>query len=192
MSAPPRRRGAPVVARVLDATLEDLAERGYARLSVPDVAARAGVNKTSVYRRWPTKPALVAAALSRALGHDAPLPDTGDLRGDMRAFTLAAVAWAASPVGRAVLQTLHGEAGDAELRAVVSALLQARAASPLALFTRAQSRGELAADADVSLALTVIAGAIWHRMVIEAAPVSPAFVERLVALVAGGLGARSV
>ena len=76
----PRRRGAPVVEQVLDLALEELARVGYHRLSVPAVAARAGLNKTSVYRRWPTKGALVGAALAGALGHDAPLPDTGALR----------------------------------------------------------------------------------------------------------------
>lgn len=186
----PRRRGAPVVDRVLDVTLEDLARLGYHRLSVPDVAERAGLNKTSVYRRWPTKRALVGAALERALGHDAPLPDTGALRSDMLAFALAAAAWVASPVGHGVMKTLLADGDDADVRALVGDLLRIRAGGPVALFRRAEARGELPLGADVPMALTVIAGAISHRMFVEHGPVTPEFVQRLVALVADGLSSR--
>lgn len=188
-SSAPRRRGAPVVDRVLEVTLEDLARLGYHRLSVPDVATRAGLNKTSVYRRWPTKRALVAAALERALGHDAPLPDTGALRSDMLAFALVAAGWVASPVGRGVMKTLFADGEDPELRALVDTLFRAQATGPLALFRRAEARGELPPGADVPMALTVIAGALAHRVFVEHGPVTPDFVERLVALVADGLGA---
>lgn len=183
----PRRRGAPVVDRVLEVTLEDLARLGYHRLSVPEVAERAGLNKTSVYRRWPTKGALVGAALDRALGHDAPLPDTGDLRSDMLAFALAAAAWVSSPVGHGVMKTLLADGDDPDVRALVGDLLRSRASGPVALFRRAEARGELPPGADVPMALTVIAGAISHRMFVEHAAVTPDFVERLVALVADGL-----
>jgi AcrR family transcriptional regulator len=177
-----------VVERVLDLTLEELGAVGFHRLSVPDLAARAGLNKTSVYRRWPTKGALVAAALARAMGHDAPVPDTGALRTDMLAFTQAAAAWAESPVGRAVTRTLMADGADPEVRALVQ-VLHAGAPGPRALFERAQARGELSADADVSMALTVLAGAMSHHVRVEGAEVTPAFVARLVTLVADGLTA---
>jgi AcrR family transcriptional regulator len=188
--ATPKRRGAPVVDRVLELALEELARVGFHRLSVPDIAERAGLNKTSVYRRWPTKGALVAAAMARAMGHDAPLPDTGALRSDMLAFALGAAAWAESPVGRGVTRTLLADGDAPEVRALVRGLLRARAPGPRAIFDRAKARGELAADADVRMALTVIAGAISHRIFVESARVTPAFVRRLVHLVADGLTAR--
>ena len=187
-SSTPRRRGAPVVERVLDLTLEELGAVGFHRLSVPDMAERAGLNKTSVYRRWPTKGALVAAALARAMGHDAPVPDTGALRTDMLAFAQSAAAWAESPVGRAVTRTLMADGADPEVRALVQ-VLHAGAPGPRALFERAQARGELSADADVSMALTVLAGAMSHHVWAEGAEVTPAFVARLVTLVADGLTA---
>lgn len=187
--APRARRGAPVVARVLEVTLEELARVGLHRLSVPAVSARAGLHKTSVYRRWPTKRALVAAALAQAMGHGAPLPDTGSLHGDMRAFVRSAVAFADSPVGRGVLRTLLAEGTDPEARALVAALRRGREAGPRALFVRAVARGELAAGADVRMAATAVAGAITHRLFVEQARITPAFVDRLVAWVAAGLGA---
>ena len=184
---PPQRRGAPVVDRVLGIALEDLARLGYHRLSVPEIAARAGLNKTSVYRRWPTKQALIGAALERALGHDAPLPDAGSLRADMLSFALTAAAWAASPVGRGVMRTLLADGDDPEIRTLLSDLLREQATGPLALFRRAEARGELPPGADVPMALTAIAGAISHRVFVEQAPVTPEFVQRLVKLVADGL-----
>jgi AcrR family transcriptional regulator len=187
---PPKRRGAPVVERVLEVALEDLARVGYHRLSVPEVSERAGLNKTSVYRRWPTKGALVGAALECALGHDAPLPDTGSLRSDMVAFALAAVAWSGSPIGRGVMKTLLTDGDDEEVQTLIADLLRKRSTGPLALFRRAIARGELAPDADVRMALTVIAGAISHRMFVENARVTDAFVRRLVTLVVDGLLGR--
>jgi AcrR family transcriptional regulator len=185
----PKRRGAPVVERVLEVTLEELARHGYHRLSIPEVADRAGFNKTSVYRRWPTKEALVAAALEGALGHDAPLPDTGALTSDMQAFVQGAVAWADSPVGRGVMKTLLADGSEPEVRSLLDGLLRRRASGPVLLFRRARERGELHPDADVPMALSVIAGAISHRLFVEDARASPAWVKRLVTLVARGLTA---
>ena len=185
---PRQRRGAPVIERVLTEALEELAAVGHARFSIPAVAARAGLNKTSVYRRWPTKAALIGAALAGALGHDAPLPDTGALRTDLLAFVTAAAAWAESPLGMAVLRTLQTEGpDDAVMRELLGGTLRRRTTGPLALFRRAQARGELAADADVAMALTVFAGAIHHRRFVERAAATPAFLRRLVALVLDGL-----
>jgi AcrR family transcriptional regulator len=176
-----------VVERVLEVTLEALAEQGYHRLSVPEVAERAGLNKTSVYRRWPTKEALVAAALESALGHDAPLPDTGSLKTDMRAFVQRAVAWADSDIGRAVMKTLLADGAEPEVRSLVEGLLPGRASGPAALFRRARERGELAPDADVPMALSVVAGAISHRLFVENRRATPAWVGRLVTMVERGL-----
>ena len=183
------RRGEPVVARVLEVTLDELARVGLHRLSVPAVSARAGLHKTSVYRRWPTKGALVAAALARAMGHDAPLPDDGSLHADMRAFVRHAAAFADSPVGRGVLRTLFVDGADPEVRLLIASLRRGREAGPRALFRRAVARGELTAGADVRMAATAVAGAITHRLFVEQARATPAFVDRLVALVAAGLGA---
>jgi AcrR family transcriptional regulator len=183
----PQRRGAPVVERVLEVALEELARDGYFRLSVPAVADRAGLNKTSVYRRWPTKGALVGAALAQARGHDAPLPDTGSLRSDALAFALAAAAWADAPVGRAVWKTLLADGEDPDVRALVAQLLESRPHGPRALFARAIDRGELDAQADVEMALRVIAGTLSHRLWVEKEQITPAFVGRLIDLVIDGL-----
>ncbi|MFM2160843.1 MAG: hypothetical protein RLZZ383_355 [Pseudomonadota bacterium] len=184
---PRQPRGAPVVERVLDRTLEELARVGFHRVSIPEVAELARVNKTSVYRRWATKEALVAAALGRAMGHDAPLPDTGSLRSDMRAFALAAAAWVSSPIGIGVTKTLLSAGDDPDIHALVARLMRARTHGPQALFARAIARGELVADADTRMAMTVIAGAMSHQLFVEHGALTADFVRRLVDLVVDGL-----
>jgi AcrR family transcriptional regulator len=184
---PRQPRGAPVVERVLDRTLEELARVGFHRVSVPEIAELAGVNKTSVYRRWATKEALVASALERAMGHDAPLPDTGSLRSDMRAFALAAAAWVSSPIGLGVTKTLLSSGGDPDIHTLVARLMRTRTRGPQALFARAIARGELDAEADTRMAMTVIAGAMSHQLIVEHGALTSAFVRRLVDLVVDGL-----
>jgi AcrR family transcriptional regulator len=186
----PQRRGAPVVARVLEVALEELARVGYDGLSVPEVAERAGLNKTSVYRRWPTKRALIGAAVDHAMGHDAPLPDTGSLRSDVLAFALAAAAWGDSPVGRGVLKTLLTAGDEPDVRALVVRWMRTRAKGPRALFARAIARGELDEKADVEMAMNVVAGAISHRILVQSQSVTPVFVNRLIRLVLDGLTAN--
>jgi AcrR family transcriptional regulator len=176
-----------VVERVLEVALQELARVGFARVSVPEIAERAGLNKTSVYRRWPTKEALVAAALGSAMGHETALPDTGTMRGDMLAFALRAAGWAESPLGRGVMRTLWADGESPEVRALVQGLVRSQSPGPRAIFDRAKARGEIPATADVRMALTVVAGAIAHRTFVEGARATPAFVRRLVDLVAQGL-----
>lgn len=186
-----RRRGEPVVRRVLEVTLEQLAARGYAELSIPEIAAAAGLNKTSVYRRWPTKAELVQEALRVSLGHAEPPPDSGDLRQDMLAMAKTAVGFARSPLGLGVLRTLLAEGANPELRAIADAMIQARDGSgPRCVLERAIERGELPAGTDVRLILSVIAGTVVHRLLVEQGRLTGAELQRLVDLVLYGVVGR--
>jgi len=180
-----------MVRRVLEVTLDQLAARGFEMLSVPEVAALAGVNKTSVYRRWPTKSDLVRQALTASLEHDQALPSSGDLRTDLLTMTRAAVQLAESPRGMGVMRTLLTESSNAELRSVAASMFRAEQSSgPRRLLARAMARGDLPKDADVKTMLTTIAGALMHRIVVERARVTDAFLERLIDLVLYGVTAR--
>jgi AcrR family transcriptional regulator len=182
-----RPRGAPVVARVLQVTIEQLARVGFANLSVPDVAMAAGVHKTSVYRRWPTKADLVRAALSTSMGHGAPPPDTRDLRSDMVLVARGALAFVESPAGRGALRTLLADGAHPEVHGLAASILAAgQSDAPQALLQRAIARGELPAEIDVALILRTIAGAILHRSLLEQAKVTTVFLEQLVDLVLDG------
>ena len=105
----PRRRGAALETAILEAVLAELAEGGYARLSVERVAERAGASKASLYRRWPGKAELVMDAVRSVLPDPHDTPDTGSLRGDLLALYRAVAHQLAGPAG----QGLRGLLGDA-------------------------------------------------------------------------------
>ena len=190
----PKRRGEVVVRRVLETTLQQLADVGYERLSVPAVAALAGLNKTSVYRRWPTKAALVREALQRSMGQPGDAPDTGSLRGDMMALTRSAMAFAQSPVGIGVLRVLLAEGFNPEVRGFATAMFsEQEAQGHVLVFKRAIQRGELSANADIPTAVSAVAGALMQRIFVEQQEANEAFLERLIDFVLFGLhggGAR--
>jgi AcrR family transcriptional regulator len=176
-----------VVERILDVTVAHLAEKGYAGLSVPDVALEAGVHKTSVYRRFATKAAMVEAALGRAMGHDVRPPDTGTLRGDMLHVARGALAFVGSPTGMAVVRTLLAD-GDAEVRALAAAVLASQQQdAPRLVIARGIARGELPTDVDAPMIFRLIAGALLHRILLEQGDVDDAFLESLIDLVLGGV-----
>jgi len=175
------------VRAVLEAALAQLAEVGFERLSIPEVATLAGVNKTSIYRRWPGKDELVRDALAAAMRHVEEAPDTGDLRGDLLALARAVAEFAQSPVGTAIVRILLAEGGNPELRALATgAYGEVEQQVPRAMLRRAVERGELGEDVDPSLVLFTLAGAVVHRVFIERARATPAFLERVVDLLLHG------
>lgn len=97
-------------------TLARLAEVGFERLSIPEVAELAGANKTSVYRRWPSKDELVRDALKAAMSHADLPPDTGALRGDLVGLAQSVATFMQAPQGAAVIRILMAQAGDLQLR----------------------------------------------------------------------------
>lgn len=126
MSSPTRRtlgiqrgpRSGRVVAAVFEATLTALERDGYAGLSMDAVAAAAGVHKTTLYRRWPNKQALVAALIEPGLDTLRAVPTSGDPRSDLDAVALRLAANLAAREGRALAVGLAG--AEPELRALVA------------------------------------------------------------------------
>lgn len=102
------------MAAVHTATLELLAETGYESLQLPDVAKRAQVNKTTVYRRWPTKAALVADLLTSFTQRNVATPDTGSLQGDLEKLLADIVTALADRAVRAVLYGALAGADDSD------------------------------------------------------------------------------
>jgi AcrR family transcriptional regulator len=146
-----RPRDPGVDAAIRAATVELLGECGYARLTMDQVAARAGVSKSSLYLRWPNKVALVADALQHRARAVPEVPDTGRLPADMRAF-LATLPRSRSEASLA-LAAVSGEiATNPELRKAWHRGLAGMLTGCLReIVGRAVARGELPADADVEL-----------------------------------------
>ncbi|MEU6728281.1 TetR/AcrR family transcriptional regulator [Nonomuraea wenchangensis] len=105
----PRRRGEALNAAIHRATLDELAESGYAGLTMERVAERAKASKASLYRRWPSRLELVAEAVRTVLPTPESVPDTGELRGDLIAMLGQAARALSGPAGEA-LRGLLGEA----------------------------------------------------------------------------------
>jgi len=114
----PGGRSARVVHDVLDAVLAELAERGYALLSMEAVAQRAGVNKTTIYRRWPTKPELVLHALQELSIRSVAVPETGTVREDLIQTLRQLSTGMSSPLGRNLMVRLQVESTNEEVAAI--------------------------------------------------------------------------
>jgi len=187
VGAETRRRGEHFVRKVYAATLEQLAAGGFDRLTVPDVAARAGVNKTSVYRRWPTKADLVRDALHASMGHSQELPDTGNVRADMIEMARLAAGFVESPLGLGVLRTLLTEGANPEVASLATSMFrQEQAKAVHEIIKRAIARGDLPEGTNTRLLLSTVAGALMHRLLVEHGRLTPSFVDGVIDLVLFG------
>lgn len=184
-----RGRAARVVADVLRATAEELGRVGYAALRFEDIAARSGVNKTTIYRRWPTKPDLVAAALQES-GDEPPPPDTGSLREDLLQSARQTIARADSPIGRGLMRMLQAERADPEVEAIVKALREKHRRTRIAMIERAVKRGDLPEETNAELVIEVIFAPFWSRLFRTREPVTEGFVAEVIDLVLAGARAK--
>jgi AcrR family transcriptional regulator len=169
---PPRRRpGRPrspqADTSILNAALELLVEVGYRAMTMEEVRARAGVGKATIYRRWKSKAELVKDVVARLHDADNP-PDTGSLRDDWTAFAGAALASSDGAARVLVQPRLMVEAvGDRELSDIFyENLVAPRRAALGALVRRGIDRGEVRADVDVEVAVDLLAGPLWYRLLL--------------------------
>jgi AcrR family transcriptional regulator len=157
-----RSRGRPrdpeVDNRIKRAALEVLATSGLSQFSVDAVCLRAGVPRSTFYRRWPSALALVVDAFDEAARVD-PLPDTGDLLGDLVVYASRIGALFADPVFGACVSFLTAEARlRPDLAERLRQDLAARRAKNRELFSRAAARGETSPDVDPDLVFDVVNG----------------------------------
>lgn len=188
----PRRPGRPRDARarraILEATRTVLASAGFAGLTVDAVAAEAGVGKATIYRRWPSRERLVLEAV-REVTAPVAVPDTGALRSDLVAFAQA-VSGGITTTG--VAQVLPGLAAAAAhsptLRDELVSFAAERRAHVRAALERAVARGEVAAGADLDLAVDQLVGPVVYRIVVTGAAPSADDVGAMVDQLVAGIG----
>lgn len=177
---------------ILRAATDLLTERGLPGMSIEEVAARAGVGKATVYRRWPTKGALALDAFLALYQEEQPEHDTGTLRGDLLAALRGWVrAVTKTPAGRMLAGLIAAAQHDPDLAAGwrdhVIAPLRAR---HTVMLDRAIARGEIPADTDKDVLLDLLFGAAYHRLLLGHRPLSDRFVRRVVeTIVTGTAGA---
>jgi len=186
------RRGRPrdsaVDRRVLDAAWDLLCTRGYAGLNVDEVAERATVAKTTLYRRWPTKDHLAVAVVTRMIP-PVPVPDTGDLCCDLTEFAVALAATldkyrsaggadcAAAGLAAELVAAAarHRDIGD-----LIRDLHAQRDAMALARLQRATEWEGLRPDIDHEILIDQVSAPIYYRVLITGAIVDRSYAERLV------------
>jgi AcrR family transcriptional regulator len=184
----PRARGRPRSAAahgaILAATVALIRESGYDALAIEAIAERAGVAKTTIYRRWATKELLVAEAIER-LVLAVPVPDTGSVEQDVLALMSVTRRMYADPGTASLLPALVAAIARSPrvADAIRSGMTAAWSAAMGTVLRRGIARGALRADADVPLVLELLAGPLFYRFLWLGGPVDEPYVRAVVAAV---------
>ncbi|MGW3462484.1 TetR/AcrR family transcriptional regulator [Streptomyces olivaceoviridis] len=193
-----RPRSAAADTAILAATREALVELGWSKLTLGDVATRAGVAKTTLYRRWAGKNELVVDAVAE-LFDELELPDRGSLAADIEGVVLQFAAILARPEAKSGLMAVVAEATrDEALRERVRAsIVDRQMRLVLEGRSRAQCRGELPPEPDpgesartVDLIFDVVAGAVVHRTLVSGKPADGDWVRSFTRLLLLGLASQ--
>jgi AcrR family transcriptional regulator len=186
----PGGRSARVRAAAIEATLAELAQSGYAGLTLESVARRAGVHKTTLYRRWGNAEELVLDAMLDRAGEHISVPDTGSFREDLFELATTAAANAASPEVAAMARAVAGSSPrDRRLRAANRRFWAERLALDAQIVERAIERGDVPPGTDAQRVIESVLGPIHLRLLLTGEPVDRAFLEAVVDTVVDGIGA---
>jgi AcrR family transcriptional regulator len=167
---------------VFDATLGLLAEHGYQALTIEAVASEAGVNKTTVYRNWPTKAALVRAAAEDRSATAISTRATGDARRDLTVLLQSVADYVTSPLGQALVIAALNESHDPEVRQARAAFWDTRFAA-----VRDLVRSATGCEADeVDEVTERLIGPVFLRAFVTGVGIDEGFVERTVDAVLSG------
>jgi len=177
---------------ILAATLDLLAERGLAAMSIEEIAARAGVGKATIYRRWSSKGLLALDAFVTSFREQQPQPDTGTLRGDLIA---ALTSWVRAVTQTSMGQMLTGLIAEAQHDQELRAAWRDRVIEPLRvqhriMLDRAIARGEIPASTDQDVVLDLFFGVAQHRLLLGHHPLDDEFIHQVVDVLLDGIRPR--
>lgn len=189
----PGGRAKRVRQAVLAATTHLLDELGYDSVTYEGIANRAGVHKTTVYRRWPSKAELVAEAVGLHSDEHVPIPNTGSLTSDLAALAAAVAANITSVGGARRSKSIVAAAATSdEVADAMRRFMTQRVALAEPIVTDAVDRGELPPGTDARTVIEALVGPIWYRLLLTGEPIDDAFLATLVRLVeTGAAAARS-
>ncbi|MGW2594192.1 TetR/AcrR family transcriptional regulator [Streptomyces sp. NPDC001515] len=187
-----RRSGPDLTQAIMRTTLDLGQELGYAKLSIEAIAARAGVGKHTIYRRWSSKGALLLDSALSLSQSDLDYPDTGDIAADLRTQIYATVDLLATAPLRSLFQALVSEA---QHDPGVAAALKERFIAPqadrtVARLETARRQGQLAPDFDLDLAMAMLSGPLYFRLLITQEPLTHAYIDRILDALFTGMGPR--
>jgi AcrR family transcriptional regulator len=172
--------------RVLAAAFELLSQSGVSGFTVDEVASRSGVAKTTIYRHWPTREALVLDAASR-ISAEQEVPDTGSLEGDLTALLtdtghlLSTARW--SSVVPSIVDVAER---DPEFAGVHARIQRGHATALRKVLERAAGRGQLPAAADHSVMVSALIGPLYYRRWFSREPIDDQFVKAIIRNVVSG------
>jgi AcrR family transcriptional regulator len=185
-----RPRDARADRAILEATRELIAEVGVYGFRTDDVAARARVGKGAIYRRYRSKDELVTAAVAALVDKEIAVPDTGSTRADLLILMREAVAlYRGSAAGRLMPNLIGAMAEKPDLaRAVRDGFLASRRGALSEVLRRGVERGDLRPDLDVELALDVLGGPLFYRLLVTGGPLDEHLAEGVADLILRGFG----
>jgi AcrR family transcriptional regulator len=188
MSAPgtarPGGRTARTAEAVFAATVEELSTRDYADISVESIAARAGVHKTTVYRRWGSKAELITQVLVGAASSRIEVPDTGCVASDVRALTQSVQAVLSVPQGAAITRGLIvGAMTSPEIAALMQQFWATRLAAISVIVRNGIQRGQLPAGTEPAPFMHAMAAPLYYQLLVAREPVTELDADRSAAAV---------
>jgi AcrR family transcriptional regulator len=183
-----RPRDARTDRAILEAALELIAERGVYEFRTEDIAARAGVGKGAIYRRYGSKDELVTAAIAGLVSAEIVIPDTGSTRGDLVLLMREAVELYRGSLAARLMPNLIGAMAQkpALARAVREEFLAGRRAALSVVLQRGIERGDLRSDLDLELALDVLGGPLFYRLLVTGGPIDEQLAEGVADLILRG------
>ena len=178
-TARPGGRTARVAEAVFAAAVAELSARDYADISVESIAARAGVHKTTVYRRWGNKAELIRQALAGAAVAHIQVPDTGNVDEDLRLLARAVQAVLSAPQGATITRGLIvGGLTSPEIAGVMSQFWAGRQAAIGVIVDRAVARGQLPAGTDPAALMHAMAAPMFYELLVTHVPVTERDADR--------------
>ena len=187
---PGRPRSERARRAILRAANELLEGEGFAAVTVEAIAERAGVSKATVYRWWPNRAAVVMDGFLSTVSSEVPFPHTGHAREDIRIHMRRLAEAFSGKIGRTVAALIAEGQSDPELaEALRSRWLSVRRAEAREILELGIERGELREDLDLEVAVDVLYGPIYYRMLVGHAPLEGDFADALADHIFAGLAA---
>ncbi|MEU9193125.1 TetR/AcrR family transcriptional regulator [Streptomyces hundungensis] len=187
-----RRSGPDLTEAIMRTTLELGRELGYAKLSIEAIAARCGVGKHTVYRRWSSKGALLLDSLLSLSESALDYPDTGDVVADLRRQIYEAVDLLAGAPRGPLFRALIGEAQrDPGVAAALNErFIVPQADKTVARLEAARDQGQLSPHFDLDLAMAILSGPLYFRLLITQEPLTHEYIDRVLDALFAGMGPR--
>jgi AcrR family transcriptional regulator len=188
---PGRPRSERARRAILRAANELLEGEGFAAVTVEAIAERAGVSKATVYRGWPNKAAVVMDGFFSTVSSEVPFPHTGHAREDIRLHMRRLTEAFSGKIGRTVAVLIAEGQADPELaEALRSRWLSVRRTEARKILELGIECGELREDLDPEVAVDILYGPIYYRLLVGHAPLDENFADALADQIFAGLGAR--